>query len=62
MLRAWGNGACVFSHNRGVFRFLCHGMNSAGGSVAVLVGWRRRVVVLTFIGSLVPCPLGRGIM
>lgn len=62
MLRAWGNGACVFSHNRSVFRFLCHGMNSAGGAVAVLVGWRRRVVVLTFIGSLVPCPLGRGIM
>lgn len=31
MLRAWGNGACAFSHNRGVFRFLCHGMNSAGG-------------------------------
>ena len=31
MLRAWGNGTCVFSHNRGVFRFLCHGMNSAGG-------------------------------
>lgn len=31
MLRAWGNGACAFSHNRGVFRFLRHGVNSAGG-------------------------------
>lgn len=23
-------------------------------------GWRRRVAVLAFIGSLIPCPLGRG--
>ena len=30
------------------------------GWVAVSGGWRRRVVVLIFIGSLVPCPLGRG--
>lgn len=32
------------------------------GWFAVPCGWRRRVVVLAFIGSLFPCPLGRGIM
>lgn len=32
------------------------------GRFAVPCGWRRRVVVLAFIGSRVPCPLGRGTM
>lgn len=32
------------------------------GRFAVPCGWRRRVVVLAFIGSRVPCPLGRGNM
>lgn len=45
-----------------VFRFLRHGMDGAGCVFAGLGGWRQRVVVLVFIGPLIPCPLGRGNM
>lgn len=46
----------------GVFRFSGHVMDGVGGRVAVSGGWCRLVVVLAFVGSLIPCPLGRGII
>lgn len=45
-----------------VFRFSGHVADGVGRWFAVSGGWRRRVVVLAFTGSRVPCPLGRGII
>lgn len=59
MLRAWGNGACVSSHNRGVFRFLCHGMNSAGGGCRA-VGMASAGRCAYFYQLARPLPLGAG--
>ena len=48
--------------NGSVSRFLGHVADGVGRWFAVSGGWRRWGVVLAFIGSRVPCPLGRGIM
>lgn len=45
-----------------VFRFSCHVMDDAGGGLPCRGDGVGGVVVLAFIGSRIPCPLGRGNM
>lgn len=56
------NGAFAFFRAGVVFRFLRHGMDGVGDGLPCRAGWRLWVVVLAFVGSLIPCPLGRGNM